>query len=461
MRYTRKCPKLNRLAAYWSRKAIKQRSNTALAKLENYAKSSPEIAAQSERLSSEIEYFYNKMRVNYKKSVLRKTIIALSTIVALIIVGFIGYFSFKFYQQKMYEKQQRILAEQYEESLRQKSNNGYDIVEKDGKKVAVWVADRKHPTNNWLIAKENEGEWNCEKPGYVWTGGDQIAWKAGLIHPNNSKLTSAAEIDKWVANVEGYVWDGEDKVKWVAGIKSKKFPHWISHTTQDEWMIEEGYKKKDPNSKTICEAVWDVGYITSDRKRKASSTEGVWLNKTNCSSCNASGRVASSSQCWNCGGSGEIEEKEQCSNCNGSRKVSSWISCSNCGGDGKVTSACDATYNNTSCGAVYNSTTGAVSTQHGYVCAPCNGWGNIWGIQCSTCNGYGYLTCGPCNETGYIEKDCSDCAGQGTYLKDKTCYNCDYNGLIKVKKTCSYCKYGQIVSNNKCHSCDGEGYIWK
>jgi hypothetical protein len=137
----------------------KNECNTALAKLENYAKSSPEIAEKSQRLASEIEYFHNKMKSMYINSVKKKTIITLSTVVVLIILGVAGFFGYKFYQQKMYEKQQRILAEQYEEYLRQKSNQGYDIVVKDGKRVAVWIPDRKHPKCQYLIASSEDGVW--------------------------------------------------------------------------------------------------------------------------------------------------------------------------------------------------------------------------------------------------------------------------------------------------------------
>ncbi len=438
-----------------------QDCNSALTKLEKYAQSSAKIAENQERLSSEINYFYNKIKTARANAVKKKTFITLSIVLLLGVLAVAGNVAYKNYQHKQHELHLKLLAEQYEASLRQKEQNGYKIVEENGKKVAIWIPNRKHPANDLLTSGEKEGVWICSKPGYVWTSGSNIAWKAGLIHPNNSKLTSAPETDKWISNEEGYVWAGGDKIEWEAGIPSKKHPHWISHTDEGKWVTEEGYKQKDPDKNYITEAVWNPGYITLDKKRKAGNTEGTWLHRTNCTSCGASGSVSNTSDCWNCNGTGETSIEENCSRCNGSKKISSWKNCSVCEGDGKVLKECDATYNGARCGVVTNSATGQVSTYHGYVCSPCNGYGYIGFLQCSECNGNGWLYCAPCNETGYINGTCSYCDGKGTWLDTTTCYSCDSYGKVKVKRSCSYCSYGKRTTSNKCYSCDGNGYVYK
>ena len=438
-----------------------QECTTALAKLENSAKTLDKIAAQKERLTSEIEYFHNKMKNDHIKAVKKKLFIALSAIIVLIILAFVGDFAYKMHKQKLHEKHLQMLAEQYEANLRQKERDGYQIVEQDGKRVAVWVPNCKHPSNDLLTSAETDGVWICSKPGYAWTSGSNIAWKAGLIHPNNSKLTSSTEVDKWVANAEGYVWAGEDKTEWKSGIPSKKYPHWISSDTEGKWILEEGYKKKDTKSKYISEAIWNPGYITRDGKRMAGQTEGTWLEKTNCTSCKASGSISSTTDCWNCDGSGNVYVSEDCSRCNGSKKITSYKSCSVCEGDGELLTECNGTYYGAKCGMITNSATGAVSTYHGYVCNPCNGYGYIGYFKCTTCNGYGWLYCQVCNETGYIKTSCSYCNGKGTWVETDTCYSCDSYGKVKVKKTCSYCSYGKNTSTNKCYTCDGKGYVYK
>ena len=421
--------------------------NVALKILEQYAADSEKIAKSSEQLKNEIQQEFNRKSIEHQRMVKKRSITIVVSLIIIALIAFGIFIGLKLTEQKRYENM-----------IAQKAQAGYVIYKENGKKYAVWESGRKHSTCKYLITSKTDGVWESTLPGYVWDGANDVKWQSGLVHPNNAKLISATNQETWESIEEGYVWTNGDKIEWKSGIVAKKHPHWTSGKEKDTWIIDEGYTKADANAKDLSSVIWNPGAISRDGQRKANTQEGTWLHKTNCDSCGASGNVSSTGDCWNCNGNGKIEETENCSKCGGDQKYSEQTTCSKCGGNRKISVACTNYYNNSYCGEV--GANGVISTYHGFVCDGCNGWGNIFGVQCSRCNGYGYLTCGACNETGYVTQDCNECDWNGKVWVNRTCYSCNY-GQVKTRRDCSYCTKGKRTTYGKCKSCAGEGYIWK
>ena len=380
------------------------------------------------------------------------------------------------------ERQLQIVADnqKYEKELSEKATRGYEIVEQNGKKTAVWRKGKTHSENSWLTSSSKEGEWECTKPGYVWAGGTSIRWKKGLKHPEKSDLISGTTEGTWECTTPGYVWVSGITTEWKAGLKSDLYPHWETIDKKEYWHPEDGYVKEDPKEEGLTKLIWKPNLLSRDGKRKTTNTEGVWLNKTTCSGCNGAGIVLSTSKCTTCNGKAIIQKTTDCTHCSNGREGIREITCSYCNRNGRVRVPCP------DCGAI--TMNGSVVCQHGQICDMCRGSGAVqWQprnsntlgdlftnlgealqagaqgnlVRCSKCNGFGYYTHSTCSGTGQLVQECSYCNGNGKTLFIESCTYCGGKGEITTTERCPDCNNGIASSVSDCSLCHGDGYVWK
>ena len=455
--------------------------NTALNKLEEYSRISQQIALDKSRLSQEIDSLFNILKKNHDTAMQRKTLKTVLVLFSIVAIAVAGWFGYTTYQQKLHDERMRELARQHEQEMRQKEEQGYEIITEYGKKRAVWTEGRIHPQNSNLVADSREGNWICKKPGYKWTSGANIEWQRGLTHPDNSNLVSSSTEGQWTCTKPGYVWTGGTNVEWRAGQTSDRYPHCISSSDVGQWHPQEGYRWVKPKEAGNFDVTWNPGVVSKDGKRKAAQTEGNWLYKTSCGSCGGDGKTSTTSDCWTCNGSGKVESTTSCSSCDGTGRKNSSSRCYSCNGSGRVTSACGE------CGHIRDNW-GNILSHHGQVCDNCGGRGGVQYqprqtnnlgdalyelgnalqaagqgnmVRCNKCGGRGWYHHSTCNATGRVTRTCSSCDGSGSRSSSRNCYSCDGSGRVKVRRNCSSCSNGKRYGTTDCSQCSGTGYTWK
>lgn len=462
--------------------------NTALNKLEEYSHTSQQIAMDKSRLSQEIDSLFNILIKNHDTAMQRKTLKTVLVLFSIVAIAVASWFGYTTYQQKLHDERMRELAHQHEQEMRQKEEQGYEIITEYGKKRAVWTVGRVHPQNSNLVADSREGNWICKKPGYKWTFGANIEWQRGLTHPDNSNLKSGSTEGQWTCTKPGYVWTGGTNVEWRAGQTSDRYPHCISSSDVGQWHPQEGYRWVKPKEAGNFDVTWNPGVVSKDGKRKAAQTEGKWLYKTSCGSCGGDGKVSTTSDCWTCNGSGKVESTTSCSSCDGTGRKSSSSHCYSCNGSGRVTSSCGE------CGLIRDNW-GNILSYHGQICDNCGGRGFVQYrprqinnledledveylldelnalraaaagqgnmVRCNKCGGRGWYHHSTCNGTGRVTRTCSSCDGSGSRSSSRNCYSCDGSGRVKVRRNCSSCLNGKRYGTTNCSQCSGNGYTWK
>ncbi|MBE6405936.1 MAG: hypothetical protein E7040_07945 [Lentisphaerae bacterium] len=482
--------------------------DTALNKLEEYSRTSQQVEMDRPRLSQEIDSLFNILKKNHDTAIQRKKLkiaLVLLSIVAITIAGWVGYTT---HQQAVYDEQMRELARQkeeeekklarqkeeeekklarqHEQEMRQKEEQGYEIITENGKKRAVWTVGRVHPQNSNLIADSSEGNWICKKPGYKWTSGSNIEWQSGVTHPDNSNLKSGSTADQWICTIPGYVWTGGTNYEWRAGQTSDRYPHWVSVERIGYWKPQDGYRKKDSSAEGLSELVWNPGVLSNDKKRKAAQTEGNWLYKTSCGSCGGDGKVSTRSDCWTCNGSGKVESTTSCSSCDGTGRRSSSRNCYSCSGRGQVRNVVTCSNCNGTPRQICNPRLGlhdrapeyTPAGLHAVRCMFCGGSGRVgvypWVSVCNNCRGQGGWPCNNCGGDGWWEcsrcnngqvdigtRQCSSCSGSGKRYSTTTCESCNGDRVVKKRRDCSYCSNGKRYGTTDCSRCRGYGYTWE
>ena len=460
--------------------------NTALNKLEEYSRISQQIALDKSRLSQEIDSLFNILKKNHDTAMQRKTLKTVLVLFSIVAIAVAGWFGYTTYQQKLHDERMRELARQHEQEMRQKEEQGYEIITEYGKKRAVWTEGRIHPQNSNLVADSREGNWICKKPGYKWTSGANIEWQRGLTHPDNSNLVSSSTEGQWTCTKPGYVWTGGTNVEWRAGQTSDRYPHCISSSDVGQWHPQEGYRWVKPKEAGNFDVAWNPGVLSKDGKRKAAQTEGNWLYKTSCGSCGGDGKVSTTSDCWTCSGSGKVESTTSCSSCDGTGRRSSSSNCYSCSGSGQVRnvvtcSNCNGTPRqrcNPRLGLLDRAPEYTPAGLHAVRCMFCGGAGRVgvhpWVSVCNNCRGQGGWPCNNCGGDGWWEcsrcnngqvdigtRQCPSCSGSGKRYSSSQCYSCDGSGSVKVRRNCSSCSNGKRYGTTDCSQCSGNGYTWK
>lgn len=341
--------------------------------------------------------------------------------------------------------------------------------------ISVWLVHARE--ERALVAEEEASKSKIARGwSHEWRKGHKIAvWKPGAYHSRTTNLKADYTEEKWLSTKPGYVWTGGTKIEWRKGQTSSQYPHWMTTDKEGYWTHEDGYKAAHPNGTGIegKGAIWNPSWVSKDGDKRATSKEGVFEFKADCSSCSGTGRR---------------REKRKCRNCNGSRKVSSSYTCPDCSGLGQKRENCYLCDGSGSikrtcpdCRSLYDRFGNYIA--HGQVCDNCGGSGcvvyngggsfsdELFAIgmlsqgrvpltTCSKCNGYGAYhhstcgqsgvlmeTCSRCNGTGSTSKKCVWCSGTGTASRTEDCDRCDQNGYVNEFEHCS--------------NCNGTGKVWR
>lgn len=320
----------------------------------------------------------------------------------------------------------------------------------DGGSRTSWQVGAKHPNDSKLVSSNSEGKWESSEPGYEWDGGDRAVWKSGSRHPQNMYLVSSDSEGQWESTRgEGWVWDGGTGVKWQAGIKSVRSPHWVTVEKENHARPEPGYKKKDETASGWCELVWAPGTIdeSSGTPRKASSVEGRWLGKIDCTRCDGSGYVSGTKDCDYCDGTGRCSGSVTCSNCSGTGKVNGSESCSQCNGNGFAWFTCSQPAHQMAC---FNCG-GSKFVNFGFGPTPCGG-----------CLGQGHVPCFVCGNNGRVFERCNRCGGSRRVQAQVDCGRCNGSGSVSGRVSCSHCSNGRVSCRKVCPASGCvNGKVWE